>query len=125
MMISDRVLYRITKRDWLPLEKGEVRLAVGVELGDGWLGYHDTQRGHTLEGYLEKETKDGFIWRWIIDVGKDGKMDRGRVHFKAITLEEYDREIRPRVLGDVPVFETTEDLYEFYRREFGSRGFSY
>lgn len=125
IMVSDKVLYRIVKRDWEPIRKGDVRLALDVRIGDRWLGYHDTQRGHELEGHLEKETKDGFIWRWVIDMGKDGKLDRGRIHFRAVTLEEYDREIRPKVFGNVPQFETTEDLYEFYRREFGSRGFSY
>lgn len=125
MMISDKALYRIIKRDWEPMRKGDIRLALDVRIEDRWLGYHDTTRGHQLEGYLEKETKDGFIWRWVIDMGKDGKLDRGRIHFRVVTLEEYDSEIRPKVFGDVPQFETTEDLHEFYRREFGSRGFSY
>ncbi|CEP66514.1 Uncharacterized [Moorella glycerini] len=92
---------------------------------DNWVGFHDTNRGHQFFGKLVKETKDGFIWHRVEDTFEEGLKDFGLIEFKALTLEEYNKKVRPYLVGPVPEFNSTEELYEFYQREFGRRGYHY
>lgn len=122
-MINDKVLY-LVKDSHFGL-RPPLMLAIGVEVHDDWVGFHDTNRGHQFYGKLVKETKDGFIWHRVEDTFEEGRKDFGLVEFKALTIEEYDKMVRPHVFGPVPQFQSPEELYEFYRRKFGSRGYHY
>lgn len=122
-MISDKVLYRV-KYNYFGL-RPPLMLAIGVEVHDDWVGFHDTNRGHQFFGKLVKETKDGFIWHRVEDTFEEGLKDFGLIEFKALTLEEYNKKVRPYLVGPVPEFNSIEELYEFYQREFGHRGYHY
>lgn len=122
-MISDKVLY-LVKDSHFGL-RPPLMLAIGVEVHEDWVGFHDTNRGHQFFGELVKETKDGFVWHRVEDTLEKGLRDFGLVEFKALTLEEYDKKVRPHLVGPVPEFNSTEELYEFYRRKFGRRGYHY
>lgn len=118
-MIDNKVLYKVGDEQ-LP---GFWSLGLDVEIGDGWVGFHTTQRGHSIDGYLVEETMDGFIWQRMSN--EDGKIvPDGRLTFKVITLEEFNREWRPKVYfgNDIPEFASDLELYEWYRRKFGDLG---
>lgn len=119
-MISDKVLYKV-RISYFGLRPPLV-LAIGVMVGDNWVSFHSTERSHYFGGRLLKETKRGFVWHRIEDTLEEGLKDFGTVEFKALTLEEYNREVRPHVFGPVPEFNSTEELYEFYRRKFIGAG---
>ncbi|MGQ9511665.1 hypothetical protein [Thermodesulfitimonas sp.] len=122
-MISDKVLY-LVKDSSFGL-RPPLMLAIGVEVHENWVGFHSTTRGHQFFGKLVKETKDGFIWHRVEDTFEEGLKDFGLIEFRALTLEEYNEKVRPYVVQPVPEFNSTEELYEFYRRNFGNRGFSF
>lgn len=122
-MISDKVLY-LVKDSSFGL-RPPIMLAIGVEIGKGWVGFYGTKRGHQFFGKLIKETKDGFVWHRVEDTLEEGIKDFGTVTFKALTLEEYNAKVRPHIEGRVPELNSTEELYEFYRRKFGQRGYHY
>lgn len=122
-MISDKVLY-LVKDSSFGL-RPPLMLAIGVEVHDDWVGFHDTNRGHQFFGKLVKETKDGFIWHRVEDTFEEGRKDFGLIEFKALTLEEYNKKVRSHLVGPIPEFSSTEELYEFYQREFGRRGYHY
>jgi len=98
-------------------------LAIGVEVHDNWVGFHSTNRGHQFFGKLVKETKDGFIWHRVEDTFEEGLKDFALIEFKALTLEEYNKKVRSYLVGPIPEFSSTEELYEFYQREFGRGGY--
>lgn len=127
-MISDRVLYLVRDGSFGP--DLPVMLGICVEVRDGWVGFHDTNRGHQFNGELVAETEDGFVWHryetvWGPVPEEDEVVDMGLITFKALTLEEYDTKVRPYVVGPVPAFHSTEELYEFYWKEFSHHGYHY
>lgn len=71
-------------------------------------------------GELERETADGFVWRHI-----EHGLEKGLITFKAVTLEEFNKNIRHKVNGPLPEFASTEDLWEWYFREYDSHGFAF
>lgn len=101
-------------------------LGTCLRFGDDmdWVGFHDTGRGHHIEGRLLTETEDGFVWQRQYWEG-DQMVERDRLIFKLLTLEKFDKDYRPKVVGDLPQFNSTQDLHEWYRRQFGSRGCHY
>lgn len=122
-MISSKVLYLVKGSSFGV--RPPLILAIGVEVHDNWVGFHDTNRGHQFFGKLVKETEDGFIWQRIENTFEEGPKDFGLIEFKALSLEEYNCNVRPHVIGPVPEFASTDELYEFYWREFGHRGYHY
>ncbi|GAV23055.1 hypothetical protein [Carboxydothermus pertinax] len=119
-MLSNKGLY-LVKDSYFGLRL----MAIGVEFCDDCVGFHDTNRGHQFFGKLVKETKDGFIWHRVEETLEEGIKDFGLMEFQALTLEEYNQKVSQHVIGPVPEFNSTEELYEFYRRNFGKRGYHY
>ena len=110
-MIDSRAVYLVR----IPGIK-QPALGLFVTQGKGWIGFFDTNRPHQIEGELDKLTPDGFIW-WAKDRESP---DRGRIRFTLLTIEEFNQSVRDTVeLADLlPDFKTTDDLHEFYRREY-------
>ncbi|AYO30604.1 hypothetical protein D2962_08200 [Biomaibacter acetigenes] len=121
-MIDSKILYKVKDNSFGP--NPPLILGLDVEVHDDWVGFHDTNRGHQFFGKLVRETKDGFIWHRI-EKTFSGVKDYGLIEFKALTLDEYNKKVRPYIEGEVPEFSSTEELYEFYRRQFGWRGSHY
>jgi len=119
-VISDKVLY-LVKDSSFGL-RPPLMLAIGVEVRGNILEFHSTNRGHRFYGRLVKETKDGFVWHRVEDTLEEGRKDFGTLTFKVLTLKEYNKKVRPYVIGQVPEFASDEELYEFYRRQFARRG---
>ncbi|OPY64090.1 MAG: hypothetical protein A4E56_00144 [Pelotomaculum sp. PtaU1.Bin065] len=117
-MISDKALYLVKIESWG--DDQPVILGLAVEVHEDYMGFHDTVRGHHINGRLEKETEDGFVWHRI-----ENRRDRGNITLRALTLDEFNRVVRPGMDYPPPEFLTTEDLWEFYRRKFGDRGSHY
>lgn len=113
-MIDNRKLYLVESKH---LEDAGPILALWVQVTDKWVGFYDTVRPHQFMGKLERETPDGFIWHRIEDEG-DGPEDLGLITFKVLTLEEFNKKVRSEVTGELPDFVDTEDLHEWYRRQF-------
>lgn len=122
-MISDKVLYLV--KDSSFGSRPPLMLAIGVEVSGNDLQFHSTNRGCHFHGYLVRETANGFIWHRVEDTFEEGLKDFGLIEFKALTIEEYNKKVRPYLVGPVPEFNSTEELYEFYQREFGHRGYHY
>lgn len=71
-------------------------------------------RGHMIEGEVLRETEDGFVFQ------SDG-YDPGEWTFKVLTIQDFKREYFINVVdGKVlaQTIKTTEDLHEWYRKEF-------
>ena len=126
-MVDNRTLYYVK----IPAFGPEFwELGIFVEIWDHdedgkkigpFLCYHSTCRAHQLRGHLEKETENGFIWHWCIEEPGQKPIDNGFITFEALTLEEFNKKVRPHVWG-VPEFNSTEELHEWYRREFEDVG---
>jgi hypothetical protein len=117
-MIDNKVLYKVTDSEmpefwWL---------GVCVVRGDSWIGFHDTQRGHTITGELIAETPDGFTWQRKRMDEDDNLVDDGVLTFKVLTLEGFNAETRDQVTGDLPEFSSDQQLWEWYRRKYEPRG---
>jgi hypothetical protein len=90
------------------------------------IGFHDTARGHNIEGYLLKETLDGFIWqRQEYDPETKQSVNDGELAFRVLTLERFKEEFLPKAVGPLPDFNSTEDLWEWYRRRYADAGGDY
>lgn len=105
-MIDPRALYVMTMPD------GWKNLALDVQRwGEGGrtLAFHDTCRGHTLEGEII-ETPEGVTVN----------LDNGNtITFEIVTLDTYRREYKAlAVNGDAiaAACNSTGDLWEYYRR---------
>jgi hypothetical protein len=127
-LFDPRALYSIE----ISTIPGFKALGINVQWGsrpdeDGdWLGFHDTCRGHDISGHLIRETADGFIWQrktWDTDAGQ--KVNDGELIFRVLTLERFKEEFLPKVVGPIPDFNSTEDLWEWYRRRYADAGGDY
>lgn len=113
-MIKREALYVHTN----PIIGGsEKSIAIDVqEFSPGVLAFHDTCRGHTVEG---KITSD--------DAGNIRvESDNGVWEFTPCTLDMFRRKYKKMVAhGDdiAEVCETTDDLWEWYRRKLHSGAF--
>lgn len=84
--------------------------------GEDWeeLWFFDSIHPHMIQGVLVSETEDGFIFR------SDG-FEPGEWVFKVVTIENFRRWIYKHVgMGEVIAakIHTTEDLHEWYRKNF-------
>jgi hypothetical protein len=109
-MIDPGVLYLVT---YPGQPKGEIMLAIGVETGSWGVGFHDANRPRTIQGELKKETPNGFIWKRM-----GGSQQEKEFIFTVLSIEVYNKNVRPTVEGDPPAFNSADDLYEYYRRRF-------
>ena len=79
------------------------------------LRFDDTVHGHMIPGEIVKETENGFLFR------SDG-FKPGEWEFKELTIEAFKRKYY-KIVGNgeviASVIKTTEDLHEWYRKEFG------
>lgn len=116
-MISNRVLYLVEVKSMKGNEPPLELLAIGVEIGGGYVSFNDTNRRRLFEGRLEKETPDGFVWRRQFTCLEGYEVDEAMT-FRVLTVKEYDRRVRKMVEGDPPRFASDAELHEFYRRKF-------
>jgi hypothetical protein len=98
-------------------------LAIDVEVGDDYIGFSEPGNfswGHHCTGRLEKDLPDGLVWRRV-GYQKGKPVDKGTITFRELTLEEFEKSVRPNVYGgdQMPQFCCTEELHEWYRRRFG------
>lgn len=80
-----------------------------------YLCYYDSLRGHMIEGQVLTDSDTGFTFR------SDG-FSKGVWHFDTLTIEDfrdwvYKHIENGRILAEK--FATTEELNEWYRKEFG------
>lgn len=71
-------------------------------------------RGHSIEGEMLRETEKGFTFQ------SDG-YNPGEWMFKELTIQEFKRKYFKTVVGGEEIahtIKTTEDLHEWYRKEF-------
>lgn len=120
-MYNPKALYSVE----MSRSPGFKMLAIDVELGEDentkWVGFHDTQRGHQIEGELLQELPDGFIWARKIPETDTTEM----FTFRILTLDRFKKEFGDRVVGPLPEFNSTEDLWEWYRRQYADRGWAF
>jgi hypothetical protein len=94
-------------------------LAVAVqEFRPGVLAFSDTVRGHTVEGKITSDDEG--------NVRVEDK--RGVWEFTPCTLDMFRRKYKNTVAnGDdiAEVCETTDDLWEWYRRHFGGNNINF
>lgn len=118
-MIKREALYVHTD----PIIGGDEKyIALDVqEFSPGVLAFHDTCRGHTIEGKITSDN-DGNIR--VVDKNRDGAV----WEFTPCTLDMFRRKYKKMVAhGDdiAEVCETTDDLWEWYRRKLHSGAFDY
>ena len=127
-VIDEKALYRVhipELEDWAREndEKPPLVLACCLDVKDDWVGFHDTNSGHCLNGHIEKETPNGFIWHRI-EHGDPKPLDMGMIHFVILDISTFEKEIRPRIIGRLPdKFSSTAELWEFYRRAYSEAGY--
>lgn len=71
-------------------------------------------RGHTIPGEALRETNDGFTFR-------SNGYNPGEWTFKELTIKDFKRKHFKSVIGGEELahtIKTTEDLHEWYRKEF-------
>ncbi len=98
----------------LPDEESFTGIALDVHMHKGNLRYFDTNRGHEIPGKITGETEKGFAFI------SEGYMP-GEWQFKVLTIEEFKRKYYKLVEGGQTLaakLKTTEDLHQWYRREF-------
>lgn len=86
-----------------------VKLALGTHVFGDELRWFDTVRGRTKKGRVVSDTPQELVWQ---------AMDGVRYRFTELTLEKYNRDIRPRVERS-PGFPTVDEMHRFYVRQFG------
>lgn len=98
-----------------PWERGYTGLALDVHLQEGRLRFFDTIRGHELRGAVSEEGEDSFAFQ------AEGALE-GCWRFRALTLKEFKRRVALQVEGGAAMaaaLKNTQDLHEWYRKEFG------
>lgn len=95
-------------------EKGS-RAILAVAIGlctnkEGLLCYYDYERGHMLHGKVEKNLKSGIVF-------KTNAFDKALV-FEPLTLEIFNRELRPTLPEEVSErLNTLDDVCIWYRKQ--------
>jgi hypothetical protein len=110
-LIDRRAVYAVK----FPNEEDFQNLAMDVHIHKGNLRFlSPPDRGHEIEGKLGTETKDGFTW--ISD-----HTFAGEWHFKICTIDDF-RDKYYKFIYDgatiAKIIQTTEDLHEWYRKNF-------
>ena len=109
-MINRRAVYVYKKTG----EKDYIGMAMNVHLHNGRIRFVDTDRGHEIQGRVTQEDENTFTFL------SEGHAP-GEWHFKILTLQDFKRKYSKRVCsGDAiaAAVRTTEDLHEWYRKEF-------
>lgn len=109
-MMDQRAVYQYAP----PWEKGYTGLALDIHLQGGKLRFFDTLRGHILPGQVEQEEADAFTFEAVGALA-------GRWSFRILTIQEFKRRVFLQVEGGealAAVLKSTEDLHEWYRKEF-------
>lgn len=104
------IVYTLT----FPRDDRPTTLALDCHMYKGWLRFFDTCRGHQVEGHLVDDNDKGFTF-W-----SEG-YEPGPWKFKVLTLEDFRREIYKIVVNGkklAETFQTTEDIYKWYREEY-------
>ena len=115
-MFDSNALYSVE------FDNGFKILGICVDRRDNWVGFHDTGRGHCIEGKLGSELPDGFVWQTQMD--DDGVMvDTEKFTFRVLTLDDFKRYF-PNIYG-LPDFKNTQELHEWYRRKYADQGSDY
>lgn len=73
------------------------------------------ERGHMIRGEVIDDTEGGFAFRSDVYVP-------GRWTFKVLTIDDFRRKYQNLVIGGEAIakaIKTTEDLHEWYRKNFG------
>lgn len=90
-------------------QDASVRLALGTHVLHGELRWFDTVRGRCKRGRAVVDTATELVWQ---------STDGARYRFVELTLDRYNRDVRPRVELS-PAFATQEALHGFYLQQFG------
>lgn len=109
-MIDQRAVYVFKP----PGEKDFTGIALDVHIHKETLRFFDTNRGHELSGKVTQETDNGFIFT-------STGIIQGEWQFKVLGIGEFKRKYFKLVEGGQTLaakLQTTEDLHQWYRREF-------
>lgn len=109
-MIDQRAVYVFKP----PGEKDFTGIALDVHIHKEALRFFDTNRGHELPGKVTQETDNGFIFT-------STGIIQGEWQFKVLGIGEFKRKYFKLVEGGQVLatkLQTTEDLHQWYRREF-------
>lgn len=89
-------------------------IALDVHMHKGNLRFFDTNRGHEIPGKVTEETEKGFTFT-------SNGAAQGEWQFKVLTIEEFKRKYYKMAEGGQTMaakLNTTDDLHQWYRREF-------
>ncbi|MDO9544403.1 MAG: hypothetical protein Q7J00_04380 [Synergistaceae bacterium] len=75
--------------------------------------YVASERMHTLEGVLARETPDGFIWEWKTEK----EIPASRITFKVCTLRRFNEYWKSKVPQNLDI-RYEEDLHEWFRKHY-------
>jgi hypothetical protein len=109
-MIDQRAVYVYKKTG----EKDFKGIALDVHTHKGTLRFFDTNRGHEVPGKVAGETEKGFTY-------ESTGYEPGEWQFKLLTIKMFKRKYYKLVEGGETLaakLKTTEDLHQWYRREF-------
>ena len=119
MQPNDKALYVILKSPITPKGEG-VQLALHVQLQPATregskecLCFYDTERGHMINGAMEKTEEHSFTFR---DSWRDEAWE-----FREVTIQEYRHRLAEHVASGKAIaaaLKTTENLWEWYRQNY-------
>ena len=98
----------------LPGEKECAGLALDVHIHGENLRFDDSNRGHEIPGKVTAEDENGFAFM-------SAGYKPGDWRFDLLTIEKFRRKVFKIVEGGGVIaanIKTTEDLHEWYRKEF-------
>lgn len=98
-----------------PGQKKPGGLALNCHMHNGALRFFDTIRGHEIEGKVIQDGDDAFTF-------ESAGYKAGRWEFRALTIEDFRRQTVKIVENSAYITQairTTDDLQEWYRKQFG------
>lgn len=109
--MNRRTTYTFT----FPGQKKPSGLALNCHMHNGALRFYDTIRGHEIEGKIIQDGDNNFTF-------ESAGYKAGRWEFKALTIEDFRRQTAKIVENSAYITQairTTDDLQEWYRKQFG------
>ena len=111
-MLDKRMVYSMRLKG----ESSFRELAIGLQMDEGQLCYFNFERVHMLDGRKVKDLPNGIVFKLASNpFGRNNT-----IVFKPLTLDEFDKQIRPTLDEELSLtLQGIDDVYFWYRKQAG------